>query len=81
MPAEVIRHHMTQDPATAHPGDIADEPHGTDDHGEEHGHDDHAHGAEPLGPLDAQAWGAFALGIGLGLMVAFCIAASVSVAG
>ena len=61
---------------THDPGDIADEPHGPDDHGETHGHDDHAHGSEALGPIDVQAWGAFAVGIGLGLLVAVCVALS-----
>ena len=56
-----------------HPGDLADEPHGTDDHGESHGHDDHAHGEYALGPVDAQAWGALALGIAAGLVVALCL--------
>jgi hypothetical protein len=49
------------------PGDIADEPHGPDDH---------AHGSEALGPVDVQAWGALAVGIGLGLIVAICVALS-----
>jgi hypothetical protein len=68
--------HGTQQGGSNHPGDIADEPHGPGDHGETHGHDDHAHGSEPLGPIDAQAWGAFAVGIGLGLLVAVCVALS-----
>ena len=59
-----------------HPGDIAGEPHGPDDHGETDGHDDHAHGSEALGPVDVQAWGAFAIGIALGLIVAVCVALS-----
>ena len=44
-----------------------------DDHGAADGHD-HGHEAEALGPIDLVAWGSFALGIGLGLAVAFCIA-------
>jgi hypothetical protein len=48
-------------------------PHGSPtDHGGDHGHDDHGHAAESgeaLGPLDARAWGAAALGIALGLAV------------
>ena len=52
-----------------HPGDVADEAHGPDDHGETDGHDDHAHGGEVLGPIDVQAWGALALGVGAGLLV------------
>lgn len=61
-----------------HPGDVADEAHGTADHGEEHGHDDHAHGGEALGPVDARAWGALILGAALGLVVAVCVAISTS---
>lgn len=64
-------------PADAHPpGDLPDEPHGQDDHGDEHGHDDHAHTSEALGPVDTQSWGALALGVGLGLIVAVCVAIS-----
>ena len=64
-------------PVDVHPpGDIPDEPHGPDDHGELHGHDDHAHDSEAIGPIDVQAWGAFAIGIGLGLLVAVCVALS-----
>ena len=58
------------------PGDVVDEPHGPGDHGGDHGHDDHAHDSEALGPIDTQAWGALALGIGLGLIVAVCVAFS-----
>lgn len=36
------------------------------------GHADHAHAEEPLGPLDSAAWGAGALGVVLGLVVAVC---------
>jgi hypothetical protein len=61
-----------------HPGDVADEPHGPEDHGEEHGHDDHAHAAEALGPVDVGLWAAFAGGIALGLVVALTIALSIS---
>lgn len=39
-------------------------------------HDDHGDGLEALGPIDVQAWGAFAIGIGLGLLVAVCVALS-----
>lgn len=56
-----------------HPGDISGETHGADDHGETDGHDDHAHGAEALGPVDVQAWGALVLGIAAGLVVALCL--------
>jgi hypothetical protein len=65
--------------ATHHPGDIPDEPHGSDDHGETHGHDDHAHASDALGPIDVAAWGAFIVGSGLGLAVAICVALSTSV--
>jgi hypothetical protein len=45
-------------------------PHGQpDDHGGVDGHDDDAHGAEALGPIDVQAWGAAAIGLVLGLVV------------
>jgi hypothetical protein len=52
-----------------------------EDHGADHGHDEHGHGSESLGPIDVEAWGAFVLGIGLGLVVALCLAASVSLPG
>ena len=41
---------------------------------DDHGHDDHAHGEEQLGPIDVAAWGAAALGIALGIVVAVCFA-------
>jgi hypothetical protein len=56
-----------------HPGDIAGEAHGPDDHGETHGHDDHAHGEEALGPVDTARWGAFLVGIGAALFVVLCL--------
>ena len=69
---------MTTSPHDAHDGDapghagaVAD--HATSDHGDAQGHDDHAHGAgEGLGPIDTMAWGAGALGVLLGLVVAAC---------
>ena len=65
----------THDPAELHhPGDVQDEPHGVDDHGEDHGHDDHAHAEEALGPPDTRIWGAFLIGIVLGLIPAIGIA-------
>ena len=81
MPAEVAAQRMSDSDSHGRtdphlPGDIADEPHGPDDHGETHGHDDHAHGSEALGPVDVQAWGALGIGIGLGLIVALCVAVS-----
>jgi hypothetical protein len=39
---------------------------------DEHGHDEHGHDEEPLGPIDLAAWGAGALGVALGLVVALC---------
>ena len=70
---------MSESDDHAHrPGDLADEPHGADDHGDEHGHDDHAHGSEELGPIDTMAWGALLLGIGLGLIVALTMWLSTS---
>ena len=56
-----------------HPGDIAGEAHGADDHGETHGHDDHAHADEALGPVDRAKWGAFAIGVGAGLLIVICL--------
>ena len=47
-----------------------------DDHGGDHGHDDHGHEADTLGPVDGLAWGAGAVGILLGLVVAACFALS-----
>ena len=52
-------------------------PHGAGDHGEDHGHDDHAHEDDDLGPVDVTAWGAGALGIAAGLVMALLMAASV----
>jgi len=65
--------HGSADAGLHHPGDVAGEAHGADDHGETHGHDDHAHDAEALGPVDVQAWGALAVGVGAGLLVAACL--------
>ena len=59
-----------------HPGDLAGEAHGPDDHGETHGHDDHAHVSEALGPVDVQAWGALAIGVLAGLLVVLCLVIS-----
>jgi hypothetical protein len=54
-------------------------PHGSAaDHGGEHGHDDHAHGAATLGPLDRGMWGAAALGLLLGVVVAVALAIGAS---
>ena len=57
-----------------HPGDVPDEPHGLDGHG----HDDHAHAGEELGPPDLRIWGAFLVGIMLGLVPAFGIALAIA---
>jgi hypothetical protein len=65
--------HGSGDHGLHHPGDLTDEVHGVDDHGETHGHDDHAHAAEALGPVDVQAWGALAVGVAAGLLVALCL--------
>lgn len=46
--------------------------HDVTDHGDDGGHDDHAHPEEPLGPIDWVAWGAGALGIVIGIAIAFC---------
>jgi hypothetical protein len=65
---------MSQD---SHVSDAMAGPHGVGDHGEDHGHDDHAHvDGEALGPIDLVAWGAGALGIAAGLVVALVLAAS-----
>ena len=65
---------MTEHATPNHPGDVDPELHGSSDHGADDGHDDHGHEPESLGPVDVMAWGAFVLGAGLGLAVAFCIA-------
>lgn len=67
------------DDAPGHAGATAH--HATDDHGEDHGHDDHAHGGETLGPIDVAAWGAAALGVLLGLVIAFCFVVATSLMG
>lgn len=60
-----------------HEGAVAH--HATVDPGEDHGHDDHAHDdTDPLGPIDAFAWGAGILGVGLGLAVALAFAYATS---
>ena len=63
----------------AHAADGMVGPHGSmADHGDEHGHDDHAHGGETLGPLNRGMWGAAALGILLGVVVAVALAIGAS---
>jgi hypothetical protein len=68
---------MTSTSHDPHGSDAMTGPHGAADHGEDHGHDDHAHGdGEALGAIDVTAWGAGAVGIAAGLVVAACMAAS-----
>jgi hypothetical protein len=68
------RHDIDQ---PGHAGAVAH--HAADDHGEDHGHDDHAHDdTDPLGPIDIYAWGAGALGVLLGLAVAWAFALATS---
>lgn len=48
--------------------------HEPDDAGHGHGgHDDHEEHGTALGPIDWFAWGAGILGVGAGLVVAFCL--------
>jgi hypothetical protein len=69
---------MTHAP-NAHDTDGMVGPHGSmADHGETHGHDDHGHGATALGPIDRGLWGAAALGVALGLVVAIALAIGAS---
>jgi hypothetical protein len=56
-------------------------PHGAGDHGDAHGHEDHGHAVEPLGPVDVVAWTYAALGVALGLVVAFALAVGSGVFG
>jgi hypothetical protein len=58
------------DHAPAHEPDGADHGHG--------GHDEHGEHAPALGPVDWFAWGAGILGVGAGLVVAFCLYLSTS---
>jgi hypothetical protein len=45
----------------------------SDGHDGTRGHDDHAHGADTLGPVDVQAWGALAIGVAAGLLIVLCL--------
>jgi hypothetical protein len=54
----------------AHEPDDADHGHG--------GHDEQGQHAPTLGPIDWFAWGAGILGVGAGLVVAFCLYVSTS---
>jgi hypothetical protein len=58
---------------------IAEGPHGVADHGDApgHEHDDHVHADEPLGPIDWPAYGAGALGLLIGLVIAVALAIAV----
>jgi hypothetical protein len=63
------------DDVPGHAGAVAH--HSTGDHGDDHGHDDHAHqDDEALGPIDRLAWGAGALGVVIGAVIAICFAAA-----
>jgi hypothetical protein len=57
-----------------HPEAMTDgDHHGVTDHGSDGEHDDHAHDdGDELGPVDVAAWGAGALGVLLGVLVALC---------
>ena len=58
---------------TAHDGDAPGHAGAVAHHApDDHGHDDHGHAEEPLGRFDTAAWGAGALGVVLGLVVAAC---------
>jgi hypothetical protein len=59
-----------------HAGAVAH--HAIDDHGDDHGHDDHAHDEASLGPIDVAAWGAGALGLVIGLVIAACFVLATS---
>ena len=59
-----------EDHAPAHEPDDADHGHA--------GHDEHGEHAPALGPVDWFAWGAGILGVGAGLVVAFCLYLSTS---
>lgn len=64
---------MTSDP---HASDApsADLPHGTNDHA-------HPGEGDALGPVDVAAWGAGAIGIAIGLVVAVCFAVATGAVG
>ena len=65
---------MDEHETTGHaPVGEPEEPHGAGDHGADGGHDDHGHAETALGPVDWSAWGAGLVGVGLGLVVAFCL--------
>jgi hypothetical protein len=56
-------------------------PHASDEHETDdvHGHDEHGRtGAEVVGPIDVQAWGAAAAGVLLGLLVVLALVQSLS---
>jgi len=78
-PSPDERAHGEADGGLHHPGDLAAEAHGPDDHGEGHGHDDHAHPSDELGPIDRQAWGALLIGVAAGLAIALCLVLTTAV--
>ncbi len=47
-------------------------------HHGDHGLDDHGHGHAALGPIDATAWGAGLLGVGISLVIAIAFAMATS---
>jgi hypothetical protein len=59
-----------------HEPDETGHAHGHEEHG---GHDEHAEHGSTLGPIDWAAWGAGALGVGAGLVVAVCLYIATSV--
>ena len=61
--------------ATGRDEAVAGDHHATTDNGTDGGHDDHGHADEwEPGPIDVTAWGAGALGVLAGLIVAACFA-------
>ena len=55
-------------------------PHAGDEHATDdvHGHDPHGRDAHAVGPIDAQAWGAAAVGVAFGLLVVLALVQSLS---
>ncbi len=57
--------------------DLDEAAHEPDDAGHGHGgHDERGEHGSTMGPVDWLAWGAGLLGVGAGLVVAFCLYAS-----
>jgi hypothetical protein len=66
--------HMSESTHDEHPP-----VHEPDDAGHGHdGHDDHEEHGTALGPIDWFAWGAGLLGVGAGVVVAFCLSVSMA---